>query len=223
MALVEGGQLGVVRRILQTGIEPGGGITNIDLENISQVLPVVPEIVRRSAPIIGVDNWFVGVLENDHTGASDETSVISPYDVPVGLTFNDYPTPVPEGYDIWLMGASGQRRGVGTGAFVAAISMRAPGSVQGWGVDEAAAAITASAPRLFLGSSSAVEAGVAGLSNEPMIWDSPAAALFLPIRMRIPRGSSLQFDSTTAAAAVLLTMSLLMGLFPMAMGQDVLD
>jgi len=220
MALVTGGQLGVVRRILETGVDAARAITDIDLDNISQTLPVVPEIVRRSAPLAGIDGWFTGVLENSHAAADDENSEIFPYAVGPLDRLGNYPADVPEGWDIWLVGLQGFRT-AGTGSIVGSVTMDPPDFVQGWGRDDAGVATGLTAGRITLGIITAVVDTAGPLANDPVTWlEGPPGGSFLPLGIRVPRGSDVNFVSTSDAA-VTVVMMFIMGLFPMAMGHDV--
>lgn len=220
MASIEGGQLAAIRQILDVGPDLLDAVPEIDLKNISQVLPVVPEIVRRSKPLAGIDGWFTGNLENSHAAADDENSEIFPYAVGTVDRLGNYPADVPEGWDIHLIGMQGFRT-AGAGSIVGAVTMDPPDFVQGWGRDDAGVATGLLAGRITLGIITAVTAAAGPLANDPVTWlNGPPGGSFLPLGIRIPRGSDLNFVSTSDAA-VTVVMMFIMGLFPKAMGQDV--
>lgn len=218
MALIAGGELSVVRQVLQTDVDPRSGGTDIDLKNLSQVLNVVPEVLRRSAPLTGIDGYFTGILQNVHSAADDEFSQIGPYAVGETFRLNDYPSAIPDGWDVWLLGASG-RRTSGSGSIVGQVSLQPPGNVLGWGRDDAGAGTGLLDSHVFLGAITAIrDLG----PQDPCIWDNEPGGTFLRIGMRIPRGGLLNFNSTSDAA-VTVDMLFIMGMFPKAMGHDVLQ
>lgn len=217
MALIEGGQLSVVPRLFNVGVDPSPGVANIDLKNVSQVLNVVPEIRRRSAPLAGIDGIFTGILRNVHSIADDEISSILPYSLGADR-LGSYPAVVPEEWDIWLIGASG-RRVSGTGSIVGTIVLEPPDAVQGFARDDSGTALGVLTSRIILGTITGItELGV----DDPTIWLNEPGGSFLRLGIRVPRGSLLLFRSTSSAIAT-IDMVFVMGLFPMSMGHDVVQ
>lgn len=217
MSLIEGGQLSVVHQIFETPPTELGA-AELDLKNISQVLNVVPEIRRRSAPIAGIDGFFTGILENSHAGADDEDSAIDPYNVGDSALGN-FPAVVAEGSDIWLLVLTGYRSS-GTGGITGLATLETPNFVQGFGQDDTGAAIGLNPTALNLGIITGIDTS-AGVTNDPMTFlDEPGGSL-LRVRIRVPRGSTLGFASRSSAAAD-FRLIFVMGIFPIAMGQDVL-
>jgi len=219
MALIKGGQVGVIRRILKTGIDAATAITQIDLDNISQTLPIVPEILRRSAPLAGIDGWFTGVLENVHSGADEEDSTVFPYEVTRANVLGNFPTPIPEGWDIHLVSCGGVRTS-GAGGITGSTLLDTPASVQGFALDDAGNPIGLSPRAMILGMITGFDATAGALTNDPIVWAGVPGLTQLRVGLRIPRGAALHFFSTSDAA-VTAQMTFLMGLFPLAMGQDV--
>ncbi len=216
MALIEGGQLGIVRRILQPGIDPATAVTNLDLASVSQTLPVVPEIVRRSAPLAGIDGFHTGRLRNVHSAADVETSTITPYAVG-DAALGSYPSSVAEGWDLWLLAISGQRT-VGAGVITGTVTLVPVNAIEGWGIEDDGTPLTAGAARMILGRITGIEAEH---THSPVIWQNEPGATFLKVGLRLPRGIAISFHSTSDAL-VTVELTFVMGLFPMAMGHDVL-
>lgn len=219
MTLIEGGQLAAIRRILGSPVDAMGS-TQIDLGHVSQVLPVVPEIVRRSSPLAGVDGWFLGSLENNHAGADSEQTTILPYAPAAAVLTSNLPTPIPEEWDIWLIGCSGFRTS-GAASLAGGISIAGPPHLLAWGQEDDGSASGSTNNRSFLGFIDGVNAGLTGLGgNDPLTFVNVPGGAFLPLNLRLPRGCSLRFDSESDAAAI-FQVNFIMGVFPMAMGQDV--
>lgn len=197
------------------GLSPTPSPLILDETNLSLVLPVVPDVARRSGAGIEA-GWFVGLLENVHSAADSESSFIDPYN-PGANSIAPYPEIVPIGYDVWLIGVSGTRS-AGSGGLTGAIFVLNPGDTsQGWGQDDAGAAVVGT-PSIRLALFDSISELVQAVATDPMITEQ--GATYVPIGIRIPRNSLLGFE-TEAAAAAEFQGQFLLGLFPAGLGQDV--
>jgi len=199
------------------GIAPVPGPVVLDDDSISLTLPVVPHIARRS--LAGIElGWFVGLMENVHSGADSEASSIDPYEPGALLAVPPYPPSVPDDFDLWLLGISGTRSS-GTGGLTGALFTLNPNDTsQGWGIDDAGVALLGT-PSIRLGLFDSISELVQAFTTDPMI-NSLTLQTFYKLGIRVPRGAILSFE-TEAAAAAEFQGQFLLGLFPAGLGQDV--
>ena len=107
MTVIDSSALTVLRRAL--GIAgTGSGHTELDDDNLSQVIDVVP-ISRRSLAF-GSGIWQMQMIFV-HSNTTGRNIIFDPYRpaVTAGGTAankNGYPTIVPEGFDVWLIAMS---------------------------------------------------------------------------------------------------------------------
>jgi len=214
MSVVKNPILTTLQKLI--GISPIPGPTVLDDDSISLVLPVLPEVARRS--LSGIETgWFSGVMENVHSGADSEASNIDPYAVGA-LAIAPYPSVIGDEFDLWLIGVCGRRSSGAGGLSGAVFSMNPPATTQGWGVDDTGAALVTS-PTVTVGFFDGVEEVVQAFTSDPMI-NSLTLQTFIPVGLRVPRGALLGFE-TEAAAAAEFQGQFVMGLFPAGLGQDV--
>lgn len=213
MSLVKNPILAPLQRLIGTSPAPRGSI-NLDDENISQTLPVVPHLMRRS--LAGIESgWFLGLMENVHGAADFESSFIDPYN-PGALAVAPYPGTVESDFDVWVLGVSGIRSS-GAGGLTGALFVINPADTsQGWGVDDAAAQVLGT-PALKVARFDGLETTITQ-TFDPMITE--AGLTYQPVGIRVPRGGLLGFDTESAAAAEFQGQWLI-GLFPAGLGQDV--
>jgi len=214
MALIKGNPLRLVQKLFGLGSNQLAGRTNLDDGDVTQVLSI-NDITRRAEVA-----WFQGVLENVHSGADDERSTLDPYN-PGANAVAPYPAFVDETLDVWLLGVS-LLQNSGTAALTGAqLTMNVPTFSLGWGVDDAGDPVTAS-PGFPLAIFDSQDSSVAAPAGNNLVCLTAGGELpFLPVRVRLPRGGAfLVFDSTSSGAAE-FRMLMLLGLFPVALGQDV--
>lgn len=189
---------------------------DVDMGNISLTLPVVPEVARRGLTIGPAGGWFQGVLENVHGAADAEVVSIDPYN-PGDAAVGAYPRVVEDGFDIWLAGVSGQRSDGAGGLTMAGVFFNPGDASQGWGIDDSGATIVET-PSLWLARFDSLETTMSIITTPPMMTE--AGDFYVPLNLRLPRGGVLGFASESAAAAD-FQITLVMGLFPAALGQDI--
>ena len=213
---IESQALAATRKSLGLG---GGGEQQQFLNDgsVEQVLSI-GDIVRRSRTLANTAGIHFGVLENVHGAANSKTSGLNPYD-PGDSAVAPYPSTVPDNLEIWLLHATVVRTAQNGGLTFGMLTLGLPGSNQAWGQDS-------------VGDPVAIPAG----AELPIAaWDnisvSGTAIAFntgghLPgadRAFRIPRGLGplpvLTFLTTSSASAT-FQCRMLIGLFPIAFGQD---
>ena len=212
MQLVDSDALGVVNRAL--GIS-GAGASETELTDgiLEQVVDVAP-IIRRGRTIQPSEGIFYGVMENVHPAAGVLSSLINPYKPEVALRHAPYPAIVSPRFDIWLLYATVVRT-LGTGTATATLSLRFDGQTQGWGVDNLGAAVTA-VPRHPLAFWNTVRSPT-DIEFLTLADTQPAVKL----GYRFPRvGSPDLVFLTEVTALATYQLGLVMGLFPVSLGQD---
>lgn len=194
----------------------GSGITTLDDESVAQVLPIVPEIARRSLTIGNVGGIFTAVLENVHSGADFEQSSVTVYSPTAAARIPPYPRVVGKNFDIWLLGCS-LVRSVGTGGLTAGRCGWNPSvETQGLGIDDAGASVIAT-PIIGLAMFTSINADLSGVEG---LGVTDQGLAYQPINLRLSKRATLVFSSEAAAAAE-FQLICVMGLFPAGMGQDV--
>jgi len=196
------------------GITPTPKPVVVDDENVSLVLPI-GDIIRRARANGPTGGWFEGVLENVHSGADDESSSIDPYNAGADAV-PPYPRTVDPAFDIWLLGVSGQEQAAGNGLTMAIMGVNPPNHSQGWGRDDAGDPVVAS-PTIRIARFDGLDTAT-GITGPPMITEQ--GLVYQPVNMRLPRGCTITFESTSAGISVFRAI-FLMGLFPAGLGQDV--
>jgi len=216
MTLIEGSQLDVVQRLFgQAGAI--AGLTVLQDDAIAQTLPVVPHVVRRGLTLASSSGIFTAVLENVHSAADNERTVIDPYAVGPLLQQGEWPGTVPAAWDIWIITA-GIVRTAGAGDLTGG-QLRFDSNAFGVGFtsDDAGAAITAT-NQPVLASWAVLNTLLGSATTSAAVIGT--GELHARIYQRIRRGFSLAWDTTSDAAAT-FRLWMTLGLFPAAMGQDV--
>lgn len=188
-----------------------------DDDNLQQVFDVGPAI-RRSRVAGSKSGIWSAQIENAHVAAGQLITNFDPYNLAGSIdpqtALNGYPDPVPEGFDVWLLGAvllstTGQLDN-------ARLTVGVPATGAAFG-----ATGTVSLPYYFwnadvpIGATGALSFG--GQAGNGSVLPSHRA-------VRVPRGSSIVFTSVNGAgvgwASIFCDMHL--GLFPLALEQDAL-
>lgn len=209
MKRVDSDALGIVTKALGlTG--RGAAITEFLDAQLDQTLDVLP-LVRRGRTQAGTEGIFTGVLQNVHGAANSLTTSVNPYNIATGR-IAPYPDPVPAQFDIWLLAAV-VRQNSGTGTLSAVLDFQS--NVQGWGVDDSGVAVVATLTQpLAFWDAVAVEGITFGLRNG-------ARGPYARLGIRLPRFGDpvLTFRSTSSAVAT-FSCQVVLGVFPVSLGQD---
>lgn len=214
MKTVDSQALEVVNRAL--GLSGVGAPLTEFLDGILNQSLDVTALVRRGRTIALSTGIFYGLLRNNHTAANTQTSRFEPYIGGTGAVL-PYPSPLGRGFDFWVLAAI-TRQLSGSGTFTGALFIDPNTTLLGWGVDEAGAAVSAAA-RLPLAywDSVVTQTDEFGLMENGQPWAR--------IGLRLPRLNrndvGLVFSSTSSAAAV-FDCYIILGVFPVGLGQDVL-
>jgi len=189
----------------------GAPETELDDGNVYQMLDV-SQSTRRGLSLSASTGIFTGIMRNTHAGADSQLSVESPYSL-LSAPLNAYPANVPDLFDIWILFVA-MRRISGTSTITATLYIDFPDEQQGWGIDQAGGDIVAGGFHMIAAWDSLIE--------EQAIFAGGNA--LQRIGMRLPRtnplGTQLEFNTTSGAAAV-YEANIILGLFPVSMGQDV--
>jgi len=214
MSQIRNNLLKIVQSLV--GGSPGSGPTVLEDDSVTQTLPVVPHIARRSLTVGNVGGIFTAVLENVHSAADFEQSSITVYSPQTAARIAPYPVEVDKNFDIWLLGCSLVRT-VGVGGLVSGRCGWNPSEeTQGLGIDDAGAAVL-STPIIGLARFDAIDASLTGVEGDGI---TEQGLNYQPINLRLSRRATLVFSSESAAAAE-FQLICVMGLFPAGMGQDV--
>ena len=192
---------------------PGEQVTEFQDGILDQHIDVAP-LIRRGRTQAATDGLYIGVMENVHGAADSQVSVIAPYLVPVGA-IGPYPAIMPESFDVWILGASTQRT-TGSGTMTASLAMRFGAPKMGFGIDEAGLSVAPVNVQIILAFWDALitENTTFGLLNG-------ARGPYKKIGIRMPRdaASDLVFRTTSSAIAT-FHLNLVLGVFPVGLGQD---
>jgi len=205
-----------VNRIL--GLTSGGETqpTLLDDGNVSQVF-TINDAVRRARAGGITSGWFMGILQNVHTGAGSLIATIDPYSAGSAVpALGSWPELIPRGLDIWVLGVSTIRT-VGAGTLDGAVMYFNPTArQQAWGRDDSGVLVTSSAGIAIArwtdldASAGSLAIGIGG-NGDAFNW----------VRLRVERGTILEFRSDVATASATIRCNFILGLFPEGLGQDV--
>jgi len=212
MKKVDSQALAVVNKALGlTGA--GAPVTELTDGVVDQTLDVGP-LVRRGRTLAGTEGCATIVLRAVHGGATTLTTEITPYALGTTGLIAPFPNPIPTQFDLWLLSATLIQIS-GTGTLSAALFIGYD-SIQGFGIDNAGNAVvseerTPVALWDALITKSADQFGILTGTRGPLAM----------LGIRIPRNlaTTLVFISTSSAAAT-FEVQCVVGLFPIALGQD---
>ena len=209
MKKIDSDALGTLQKSL--GLSGAGSpITELADGIVDQALDVVP-VIRRGRTQAATEGLYVAELINVHAAADSRTATLVPFQ-PTTTAIAPYPSPMDSRFDVWLLSASLQQT-AGAGTLSAALFMNSPAGVMGLSTTGAAGI---AGHTLAFWDATATENITFGLLNGA---NGPLAKL----GFRLPRGITTQlvFASTSSEAATFACF-LIMGVFPVALGQDVL-
>lgn len=207
---IDSDALGILNKAL--GLTGSGvpGPTELMDGTVDQVI-AVNDLARRGRTQAATTGIYNPAMVNLSTGAETTTTTVNPYTNTVGIVA-PWPAPVPEQFDVWLLGVAANQSGGTT--WDAALYINPPDAQQGWGVDQSGAAAVSSiqyAVAYFDATATATHTfGVTAGGELP--WQ--------PIGIRLPRGATLIWVVDHADVSTVVA-QLTLGLFPIALGQDV--
>jgi len=211
---IDSDALGILTKAL--GLSGSGSpMTELADGVVDQALSV-NEIVRRSRTLAGASGIYAASMSNVHTDAETITTSVNVYNVAAGAT-SIWPVPVPEQFDAWLLGAS-MRRVSGTGTITSLLAIQFPAASLGWGVDDSGVAITAVDPMGLVSWNGLITTATIDGNRQG------SGGPYIHLGIRIPRGTgastgTLRFSSVSSATST-WKCNLILGLFPVSLGQD---
>ena len=189
---------------------------------VEQTLDVGP-FARRGGVLAGTEGIFRGLLRNVHLGAADIiNSGFVLYGNNPSIVVSPTPGKIPPQYEWWLFSCCMTRF---TGSINPESAMlQISNLLQCFGVDNSGAQVVANVPLILTNwdGLGVVGPNVFGITTAV----NGSAGVYRNIGIRVPRGGAfgaspqLQFTSVADAAAGTLDCTILMGLFPITMGQD---
>ena len=209
---IDSDALGILTKAL--GLSGAGSpVTELADGVVDQTLDIVP-IVRRSRTAATSEGIFIGLLQNDHSGSGTLTTSVFPYSVSVG-SIPPYPSPMPPQFDIWILSATLLRES-GTSTVNCALQTITPARFLGFGVDDGGAAVTATILQVH-----AFWNALQGLSTNFGTLQELGAQAKPGFRLPRDPATELRFVSSASAAGK-FNCFVTLGIFPVALGQDVL-
>lgn len=210
MIKVDSQALGEVGRAFGLSGQGAGQTEFLDKE-LMQVVDV-SNLIRRGRTPAATEGVFIAVIQNVHGAANTISTSVDPFNVTTGR-LSPYPGPIPRDFDLWLLAAN-VTRNTGTGTMTAALRLTTPAGIQGWGIDDSGVAVvqTGTYPIVFW-DALVTQTATFGLQ------DGRDPTFFRGIRMA--RGMGFNFTSTSSAIAT-YDCQLLLGLYPIGLGQDFL-
>ncbi len=209
MISVDSDALGIVTRSLGlTG--RGAQVTEFLDGQVQQVLDVAP-LVRRGRTQTDTGGIYTGTMQTVHTDAETITFTVNPFDVTTGRV-SPYPGPITNRFDLWVISVS-VRRVSGGGTLTAQANLAYSAAQIGWGIDDSGVAVTSNAGgSVAFWDSIAVQSNAFGLQN----GSNPTQF----IGQRLFPGTVLQVSATSSLTST-YNFIWLLGVFPIALGQDI--
>lgn len=211
MRPVDTDALGQIAKVLGIG-NPATATSPVDFDDavLQQVVDVLPT-VRRARTIPGTGGLFHGQVSQVHAGAGSLLSQVDPYELSAtSLTAEGgYPDPVPDDFDVWLLGAVGSAAvGVINTNLFSNCLINLPNTGSAFGS-------SGGTIPYFMGDTEApISAAVAFIAN------SASPDMRQPA-FRLTRGTVLDLNSHAGAAGTVFW-TIFLGLFPAGLGQDLL-
>lgn len=211
MKRVDSDALGVITRSL--GLSGVGAQETEFLDGeLVQTLDV-SRLIRRGRTLAASTGIYTAVMSNVHTDAETLASTLDLY-VPAAAAIagSTYPNPVPRQFEVWVLGATLQQIS-GGGTLSGALFIDYPANQQGLGINDSGAGVVASSPNpLAFWDAIEVEHQNFGILTGT---NGPRAQFAI----RAPRGADLIFG-TTSSLTTSFNCQLIVGLFPIGLGQD---
>ncbi len=208
---VDSQALGIVNKAL--GLTGAGAPDTEFLDGVvDQVLPV-GELIRRGRVLAGTDGIFTPTLRVNLSGAATDGTTVDPYRIGTTNRVAPYPAIVPNSLDVWLLGAS-VRQVSGTGTLNGVLSITVTTTQQGFGQDNAGLLVLVDQRiRLAFWDAIGSDGSNFGILNE--------LGTHKRLGIRLPRSTTEILFRVTSSATSSWDCQLVLGLFPVALGQDV--
>lgn len=202
-----------LKRVLGTAGR-GGGSTELEDDTLTQVLDIWP-VVRRSRTMANSSGIFNGAIRNIHGAADSQATTVDLYN-PGDLAHRGWPSTVPMGFDVWVLGAQLQRD-AGASNITGGLLRLTAGDTFGLGIGAPSGFEPSDSPILAAFGASPTT-GPSVIAVYPELGTGKAVA---KIGARIRRGFVLSLDTTSGGTCTVRCIMTL-GLFPEGLGQDAL-
>lgn len=193
----------------------GSRITELADGVVDQVLEVTP-IVRRSRTQGITTGIYTAVMRTDHTDAETVQAQLNPYRVPAINLTPPWPSPIPSSFDLWLLSA-GVRRNAGGGTVSATLSVDYANSSQGFGINDGGTAAQSTLPHRL----AFWDAVITDVTVFAILAGSEQPNAQIGLRLQQGIFTELVFRATSTLTSQ-WDCQLLLGIFPVGLGQDVL-
>jgi len=195
----------------------GAPVTELTDGIVDQALEVGP-IIRRGRTLAGSQGIFTAILQNEHTDAETISNSIDPYKVPAAIAIPPYPpSPMPAQFDVWLLRAA-VRRVSGSSTLRAVLQYQYPPSNQGWGVTDSGVAVVSNPVYNLAYWDAVIQVGTGNNFGGLALAEQPLAQM-RPFRLPRNVDGPLIFISISSLTSV-FQCQLVLGVFPIALGQD---
>lgn len=199
----DGPGLKEIQKILGLSSKPGFR-TDFDSNVVQQVVDV-SKIIRRGRALAASSGIWGFEIQNAHAVADTQSVIWDLY--AAGSTFDGFPSAIPEGYDVWLLGPMSITLSA-LQLTSAGLWIRSPLNLsQGSDLDVP----------LALWDADVTITGVASYGTEVGTGE---VVLWKGVARRVVRGELLVFQSTSAAALAQVDLRLHVGVFAAGLGQD---
>jgi len=190
------------------GLGRGGAQLTQFEDGILQQTLVANDFIRRSKALGGSEGLFGLEMANVHAGATTISLNVDPYALTLGTEIPPYPTPVPRGFDFWLLDATVLTTGAGI-ITDADVHMTWPATKTAFLV----AGSTFHAMAAWDGDA------VVGTIARWMTANGEINTIRQRLGVRVPRGATIGFGSAASAAGT-ATFQITCALLPAGLGQD---
>lgn len=213
MKLIDSQALGLVTKAL--GLS-GSGSQQTELADgvVDQALDMIP-LIRRGNCLARTEGVFMFRIRNVHTDAESISTAFNPYILPATGLHAPFPSPIPSQFDLWLLHAN-VRQIAGGGTISATLGANFPAHMMAFSIHDGAGAVTpAVTSHMFAFWDALITEGVVFAT----LAGSEQPTAMLGIRLPRDRLTQLVF-STTSSLTTQFDLHLMVGLFPVALGQD---
>ena len=193
----------------------GSPVTELADGVVDQMLEI-GQIARRGRALGLGGGLFYPTIRNEHTDAESIRTNVDPYNVGTTIAVAPYPPIVPQQFDIYLIGASiRSAAGTASGMSQSTLSIEVPTPAEGWGTTDAGVAVLVAEPirvaQWTAMTTDGTSFGIRGVNRGP----------HQRIGYRLPRvpGMFISFASVSTIT-VSVDCQMILGLFPVALGQD---
>ena len=192
---------------------PGTATRSADFDDevLQQTLDVNP-LVRRARAIVPSEGIFLGNMLNQHAIAGQKVCDLDPYTPAAGIAQSPYPSPLPSGFDVWI---------IGVGGFASTDSVLVASLQLVYGASETAFTVPGPTP---LGCSPIYalwnDSVSKGAGTRALTTTTDVSKVFQGAPLRLRKGVIVRWRSE-ASAACDISANIVFAVLPSGLGQDV--